>query len=75
MICPRCDQDTAEKLVDSPRGQEWSVYLCHTCYFSWRSTEDESITDPRFYSTKFKLSPDSFEKMLCIPPVPPLKST
>lgn len=74
MICPRCDQDMAYKLADSPYGQEWTVYICGKCYFTWRSTEDEEITDPGRYNPVFKLSSESFAKMPCIPPIPPLKS-
>jgi len=43
MICPRCDSNTAEKLVDAPADKSWEVYICKTCWFSWRSTEDEAI--------------------------------
>ncbi|SHM80217.1 hypothetical protein SAMN05660826_01995 [Caldanaerovirga acetigignens] len=74
MICPRCDRDSAYKVVDSPVGEEWSVFICEKCFYTWRSTEDEEITDPEKFDPRFKLTEESFEKMLCIPPIPPLKS-
>jgi hypothetical protein len=58
MICPRCDSNTAELMVRAPVGQVWEVYACTTCFFSWRSTEDESIRDPSKYGKRFKLKPE-----------------
>ncbi|WP_425058757.1 Protein BsdD [Sporomusa carbonis] len=75
MICPRCDSNTAEKIVDAPKDKSWEVYLCSTCGFSWRSTEDEAITDPARYDKKFKLEPAVLDSLLAIPPVPPLKES
>lgn len=73
MICPRCDSKTVEKLVDAPKDKSWQVFICSTCTFSWRSTEEEAVTNPEKYEKKFKLDPHSFEKLLAIPPIPPLK--
>ncbi|MGB9662930.1 MAG: non-oxidative hydroxyarylic acid decarboxylases subunit D [Moorellaceae bacterium] len=75
MICPRCDSDTAEKMVSSPVGNVWEVYVCRKCWFSWRSTEDTSITDPAKYNKKFKLTDEMIQNMMVIPPIPPLKET
>ncbi|HMM19351.1 MAG TPA: non-oxidative hydroxyarylic acid decarboxylases subunit D [Selenomonadales bacterium] len=75
MICPRCDGDTAEKLIDAPKDKCWEVFFCRTCQFSWRSTEDEAITNPSLYDQKFKLDPAALDKLLAIPPIPPLKKT
>jgi protein-arginine kinase activator protein McsA len=72
MICPRCDSDTAELLVTSPVGKVWEVYLCATCQFSWRSTEDDGIRDPAEYDPRFKIRPAEIPTMSVIPPVPPL---
>jgi hypothetical protein len=73
MICPRCDSDTAEKLVNAPQDKSWEVFLCKTCWFSWRSTEDEEVVNPARYSEKFKIKPDEISKLVAIPPIPPLK--
>jgi protein-arginine kinase activator protein McsA len=75
MICPRCDSNTAELMVRSPVGQVWEVYVCTTCFFSWRSTEDESIRDPSKYDKRFKLKPEHIASLPHIPPVPELTNT
>lgn len=74
MICPRCDTDKVELLVTSPVGNVWEMYVCNTCTYSWRSTETPDKTDPKLYSSKFKIKPESIPNMLVIPPVPPLKA-
>lgn len=74
MICPRCDSATVAKMVDSPKGKSWEVYSCSTCCFSWRSTEDASVTNPALYDKRFKIAPSEIDKLLPIPPIPPLKN-
>jgi len=74
MICPRCDTDEVEVLVKSPVGNVWEMYVCHTCTYTWRSTESADKTDPARYSKKFKIKPEGIPSMLVIPPVPPLKA-
>ena len=32
MICPRCDSNKVRKMVDSPVGKVWEVYLCEECF-------------------------------------------
>ena len=66
MKCPRCDSDKIRKMVDSPVGNAWEVYLCDKCYYSWRSTETPHVHD------KFKLDDEKIANMQVIPPVPPL---
>ncbi|WP_430027573.1 non-oxidative hydroxyarylic acid decarboxylases subunit D [Paenibacillus turicensis] len=73
MICPRCDSKTIELLTKAPLEDAWEVYICGTCYFSWRSTEGENITNPEKYDRRFKLNPANFEKLDKIPPIPDLK--
>jgi transposase-like protein len=73
MFCPRCDSATVEKMVDAPKDKSWEVYICSTCCFSWRSTEDESVTNPALYDKRFKIDPSGIDKLLPIPPIPPLK--
>jgi len=68
MICPRCDSDTARKMVDSPVGNEWEVYVCEKCWYSWRSTETVKILP------KFKLNDEKIAGLGVIPPIPPLKA-
>ncbi|MDF2524177.1 MAG: hypothetical protein K0R31_1818 [Clostridiales bacterium] len=67
MKCPRCDADKVRKMVDSPVGKVWEVYVCDKCDYSWRSTENPKIID------KFKLNDEKIANMGVIPPVPLLK--
>ncbi|WP_296140112.1 non-oxidative hydroxyarylic acid decarboxylases subunit D [uncultured Tessaracoccus sp.] len=66
MQCPRCDMDNVEVMVKSPVGDVWEMYICETCYFSWRSTEQIEV-DPLF-----RLDPTKLDELGVIPPVPPL---
>lgn len=74
MICPRCDTDKVELLVKSPVGNAWEMYICSTCTYSWRSTETPDKTDPKVYSSKFKIDATKIDKMLMIPAIAPLKA-
>lgn len=73
MICPRCDSNEVSLLTKSPVGDEWEVYICDTCCFSWRSTEEEDITNPEKYNKKFKIDKDKIPYLDQIPPIPELK--
>jgi vanillate/4-hydroxybenzoate decarboxylase subunit D len=73
MICPRCDSDKAHVLTESPVGKVWTVYICDQCYYSWRNTESEEITNPAKYSAKWKLTAEKIANLQMIPPIPPLK--
>lgn len=73
MICPRCGTEHVDVMVKSPVGNVWEVYICKTCWYSWRSTETPDKTDVKQYNPKFKINPDNISKMLVIPPIPPLK--
>lgn len=72
MICPRCDSKTIEAIACAPKDQSWEVYVCKTCWFSWRSTEDEEITNPALYDAKFKIKSETIDKLMAIPPIPAL---
>ena len=52
MKCPRCDADTVRVMTKSPVGDVWEVYVCDTCSYSWRSTEEIHVHDV------FKLKPE-----------------
>lgn len=73
MICPRCNTENAVLMVKAPVDDAWEVYLCNTCYFSWRSTEDDLINDPQKYDSKFKIKTEEIPLMIKIPPVPEKK--
>ncbi len=72
MICPRCDSKTVELLTKALVDDAWEVYICKTCCFSWRSTEDDEITDPTKYDKRFKINPAEISQLGIIPPVPKL---
>jgi vanillate/4-hydroxybenzoate decarboxylase subunit D len=73
MICPRCDHDQAYKFFESPESGAWEVYRCPRCHFNWRSTEEETVTDPKRYDPKFKLDEKRIREMAPKPPIPPLR--
>ncbi|KAB4587279.1 DUF1062 domain-containing protein, partial [Bacteroides thetaiotaomicron] len=54
-------------MTKSPVGDVWEVYVCDTCSYSWRSTEEIHVHDV------FKLKPEDIPNLQQIPPVPPLK--
>jgi len=66
MECPRCGSPT-RVMVKSPVGDVWEVYVCETCWYSWRSTETPNVIE------KFKLTPESIAELGVIPPIPPLE--
>lgn len=53
-------------MVKAPVDDAWEVYVCNTCFYSWRSTETINIHDT------FKLEPEEIPMLQVIPPVPPL---
>lgn len=67
MKCPRCGSETVRVMTKSPVGDVWEVYVCDTCYYSWRSTEEIHVHDV------FKLNPEDIPNLQQIPAVPPLK--
>jgi vanillate/4-hydroxybenzoate decarboxylase subunit D len=71
-ICPRCETDKTEVLTVSPVEGEWLVYRCPACFFAWRSTEPDTITDPRLYDSAFKFKPEDIPSFPVVPNVPPL---
>lgn len=67
MKCPRCGSETVRVMTKSPVGDVWEVYVCDTCYYAWRSTEEIHVHDV------FKLKPEDIPNLQQIPAVPPLK--
>lgn len=61
MICPRCGSETVNLLTKAPVDDAWEVYICDTCCFSWRSTEDEDITNYEKYDKRFKINPEEIK--------------
>jgi hypothetical protein len=69
MICPRCDSKNANLLISSPIGNEWEMYICDECNFTWRSIEPDSIRNPKLYDSKFKLTKQKISMMMVNPPI------
>lgn len=69
MKCPRCKSETVELLTKAPKDNAWEVYVCKTCCYSFRSTEDASVTDPEKYDPRFYIDPKDIPNLLQIPPV------
>ncbi|MDE1407692.1 non-oxidative hydroxyarylic acid decarboxylases subunit D, partial [Bacillus licheniformis] len=44
--CPSCELKKAETVSKSPVEGAWEVYQCQHCFFTWRSSEPETITNP-----------------------------
>jgi len=72
LICPRCLSDKTDVLTRSPVAGVWEVYHCKECFFAWRSTEPDFITDPAKYDSEFKLSRTELDQASVMPTVPPL---
>jgi vanillate/4-hydroxybenzoate decarboxylase subunit D len=73
IICPRCESEHTDILTQSPVPGVWEVYHCEECFFAWRSTEPDFITDPAKYNTEFKLTREQLDQSGIMPAVPPLK--
>jgi hypothetical protein len=66
-ICPRCESSPTKIRFESPVAGVWTLYGCDDCLFTWRSTEPETITDPKLYPARFKVK---LEKLKDIPVMP-----
>jgi hypothetical protein len=73
--CPRCDHEEAYAFFEAPEDGSWTLYRCPRCYFNWRSTEGEEVTNPKLYNPKFKLNEKKIQDMDPKPPIPTLKET
>ena len=71
-ICPRCESEKTRILTRSPVDGVWEVYNCEGCFFVWRSTEPDFITDPKKYDAEFKLTRTQLNEAAIMPSVPPL---
>lgn len=74
MKCVRCLNDTAAKFAEAPdKSGAWEVYICGTCNFSWRNTEEEEVINPKLRDPNFQLTNDDIAKLQILVPVPPLR--
>lgn len=68
--CPRCESAQPQILSYSPVKDAWVVYHCEICFFTWRSTEPDFITDPAKYNPHFKFTPAAMDDFDVMPSVP-----
>ncbi len=71
--CPRCESAKPDVLSHSPVKGAWVVYHCSVCFFTWRNTEPDFITDPAKYNPHFKFKPESIDTLGIMPAIPELK--
>ncbi|RCG30856.1 hypothetical protein DQ384_12850 [Sphaerisporangium album] len=69
-VCPRCDAENVRVLTTSPVPGRWTMHVCDTCVYSWRSTEPSSVTDPPAYPPEFKIDPAEIPHLPATPAVP-----
>ena len=67
LICPRCESTSTKVRFESPVAGVWTLYGCDDCLFTWRSTEPDTITDPKQYPARFKVK---LEELKHIPVMP-----
>ena len=72
-VCPRCRSDASAVRAQSPVAGVWTIFGCDTCFYTWRSTEPSSNTDPEQYPAIFRLNPDDVAKFPEVPAIPPLR--
>ena len=51
------------------RTADWTVHLCGTCFYSWRSSEPEAFTRYDLYDPRFRLSPERMARFSDYPPI------
>jgi rubredoxin len=69
-VCPRCEQSTVRVMTTSPVPGAWTMHVCDTCFYSYRSTEGPTATDPASFPQDWKVDPADIPGMLAMPPVP-----
>ena len=71
--CPRCGSDETRVVARSPVEGVWRMFLCSTCFYSWRSTEPAYATTPEGIAPGFRIDPATLPLGKVMPAVPPLR--
>ena len=71
--CPRCGTARAAIVARSPVAGAWEMFLCSTCFYSWRSTEPAYATTPEGIAPGFHIEPATLSLGKVMPVVPPLR--
>jgi vanillate/4-hydroxybenzoate decarboxylase subunit D len=74
-ICPRCRSNSTALRAASPVAGVWIVYGCDLCFYTWRTTEPETNTNPDLYPAVFRLNQEDLPKLQIAPAIPPLRKT
>lgn len=67
--CPRCDHDETEQVAAAPGA--WEVHLCARCFYTWRTSEPESMLRYEGYDSRFRLNAEQLARFAVFPGVPP----
>jgi hypothetical protein len=51
------------------------MFLCPTCFYSWRSTEPAYATTANGIAPGFRIDPDTLSQGKVMPSIPPLRDT
>lgn len=72
--CPRCTENATQIVAQSPVAGAWTMALCPTCYYTWRSTEPDYAVKREAMSKDFYIDPAKIEKGRVMPEIPPLRT-
>jgi hypothetical protein len=67
--CPRCESKS-DTIAASPVANEWLLYACSICFFTWRSSEPPEAIDPKQYPAIFKIDPLRIPALSDFPVIP-----
>lgn len=71
--CPRCTGTATRIVAQSPVEGAWSMALCPTCYYTWRSTEPDYAVIREAMSNDFYVDSSQIHKGRVMPEIPPLR--
>jgi len=70
-VCPRCEAIEAQHVATAPNAGVWQIYICQQCFFTWRTTEPASVTEPEHYPTVFRVRQAEIHTAGVLPPITP----
>jgi hypothetical protein len=73
--CPRCGTGHTRIVAHSPVAGAWQMYLCQTCFYSWRSTEPDQVTVASHIPAIFRVDAAAIRDGKVMPAIPPLRQT
>lgn len=70
--CPRRATQLSLVIARSPVCGVWEMFLCTTRFYSWRSTEPDSVTRAEAMDPRFRIDPAKISQGRPMPEIPPL---